>query len=348
MSDATSADAPGTVVVSVDAELGWGHHDLATPPHERVEYARTGWIRLLDSFDEYDVPATWAVVGHLFLEDCDGVHADHPAPPAWFERERGAWADRPDLRFGPDLVDRIETAAADHEVGCHTFSHVRFDAPETTAALARAELRASERAAGRSFESFVFPRNGVGHRDALADAGYACYRGTVPPSRSAGPSAFALSALSALAGDDARRRARKLVGGLAGRAPPLVRPTLDEYGLVNVPASLYCFGFGGAARAVVESTAGDPIVRRVRAGLDAAADRGGVLHLWLHPNNVYNDRHARRLEGVLSAVAARRDAGDVAVETMGSIAARVRERAGERGDAAPGSVEADGPLGSSH
>jgi len=301
-----SEDTNGTVVVSIDAELGWGHHDLPDPPAARVEYARTGWIRTLALLDEYRIPATWAVVGHLFRDDCDGRHADHPAPDGWFARERCAWRDRPDLRFGRGLVERVADAAVAHELGCHTFSHVLFDDPATTPELARAELDASARAAGRAFDSFVFPRNGVGHRDALADAGYACYRGPAPVEPFGAPG--------------------KLARALAASAPPIVRPRVDEHGLVNVPASLFLYGFDGAARALLEPALGDPIVRRVRAGLDRLAASDGVLHLWFHPNNVRNDRHARRLRGVLAAVAARRDAGDVTVETMGAVARRVRER----------------------
>ncbi|MFC3476458.1 polysaccharide deacetylase family protein [Halobacterium litoreum] len=313
MTETPRSDRPGTVVVSVDAELGWGHHDLADPPVERVEYARTGWVRLLDALDEYDLPATWAVVGHLFLDDCDGRHADHPTPEGWFARESGEWADRPELRFGRGLVDRIEDASADHELGSHTFSHVPFGVAETTSEVARAELAASERAAGRGFDSFVFPRNYVGHRDALADAGYTCYRGSGPGAQVGGVASLV------------RKVARS--AGYAGA--PLVDPAFDEHGLVNVPASLYLFDFEGVARAAVEAVADDPVVRAARRGVDAAANTGRTVHLWLHPNNVRSDRHARRIRRVFEYVAERRNDGAVRVETMGEVAERVRgERTG--------------------
>lgn len=305
---------PGTVVVSVDAELGWGFHDLADPPRDRLTYARTGWLRLLELFDEYNVPATWALVGHLFLEDCDREHADHPAPPGWFDRERTDWADCPSLRFSRGLIDRVEDAAVDHELANHSFSHVLFGDDATTPAVARAELAAAERAAGRSFDSFVFPRNSVGHRDALADAGYACYRGRKPT-----------AARSAVA-----ESTRKVTDAVAGVSPPVVEPTVDEYGLVNVPASLYLYGFEGVARAVVELVGEDPVVASARRGVDAAARTGGLFHLWLHPNNLRYERHARRLRAVLEYVAARRAGGDVRVEPMGAVAARALA---ERGDA---------------
>jgi peptidoglycan/xylan/chitin deacetylase (PgdA/CDA1 family) len=305
---ATSDATPGTVVFSVDAELGWGYHDVPSPPAERVEYARTGWIRLLSAFEEFDVPATWAVVGHLFLDACDGRHPEYPAPDGWFERERSQWADRPELRFADGLIGRIETSGPDHEIGCHGFSHVLFGDEATTHELAVAEVRRSETAAGRFFDSFVFPRNRVGHRAALAETDIRCYRGR-SPSEPFDETLF--------------RRVAKLGRGVVGSAPPLVAPTRDDHGLVNVPASMYLFDFEGPVQSILDATVGDPVVHRARRGIDAAAEFGGVLHLWLHPNNLVHEQHVRRVRAVLEHLAARRDAGDVVVETMRDVAARV-------------------------
>ncbi len=81
---------------------------------------------MLELCEEYDIPATWAVVGHLMLESCDGRHEEHPAPDGWFDRERGEWTDREDLRFAPDLVDALLASPVDHEFASHSFSHVLF------------------------------------------------------------------------------------------------------------------------------------------------------------------------------------------------------------------------------
>ena len=173
----------GTVVLSVDAELAWGFHDKASPPMERVEAGRAGWQALLDTFDEHGLPATWAVVGHLFLSNCDGSHPDIPAPSGWFLPEReGELADR-GLFCAPELVGDIRRAAVEHDLGIHTFSHVQFGALETTAGLARTEVEVAvdvARQAGFDPVSFVFPRNNVGHLPVLADSPMICYRGLRP------------------------------------------------------------------------------------------------------------------------------------------------------------------------
>jgi len=301
----------GSVVLSLDAELGWGFHDLDSPPTDRVESARSGWERLVDYFDEFDVPATWAVVGHLFLDECDGEHASHPVERDWFDAERGRWRSRPELRFADGLIERVRKAKVDHEIGCHSFSHVLYGDRRTNRALALAELEASIEAARAhdvSLSSFVFPRNVVGHRDTLAECGFSCYRGRAPTRR-----------LDEFPGG---RPLRKLAEATID-APPLVRPHRDEFGLVNVPASLYLFGFEGAGRSVAESAWEDPVVAGARRGIDAAARREGVFHMWLHPNNLVTPRDGRRMRKILAHLAQRRDVGAVTIETMGEVGDRI-------------------------
>ena len=306
----------GTVTLSVDAELGWGWHDLDSPPRDRIEAARPGWKRLQDLLSEFSVPATWAIVGHLLLDDCDGRHQSHPAGDDWFERETGEWQDRPDLRFGCELVEDLQTARVDHDIGCHTFSHVPLWNDKTNRETARAELeRSVETAAahGLSMESFVYPRNRVGHRDLLAEYGFTTYRGNQPKTW--------------VDENETLGKVAKLVRGtVPGTRPPVVEPTIDEYGLVNIPASLYLFGFEGQARSVAEAVYADPIVLKARRGIDAAADSSGVFHMWLHPNNLVDERDFTRMRAILSYVDDRRRAGDVTVATMATVADEVRER----------------------
>lgn len=306
------ADSRGTVVVSVDAELGWGYHDHQSSP-SWLDRARDGWMKLLALCDTYEIPTTWAFVGHLLLEDCDGRHPDHPLSPEWFARERGKWADRPDLRFGPDLVNAVQDADADHELACHSFSHVVFEDPSVSQTTAETELETCLRLANErdmSLSSFVFPRNAVGHRDVLADHGFTCYRGKSPARRSDSP---------------LKRQLSKVVGGITRPSvPPLVDATVDEHGLVDVPASLYLFSFEGLAHRLVETTRGDFVVRAVRRGLTAVAGTDRILHLWLHPNNLRTKADVERLQRVFESIREKRMSGAIRVETMGEVAERVR------------------------
>lgn len=300
----------GSVVISIDAELGWGFHDLPDPPMARVEAGRSGWSTLLEVLDTHDLPATWAIVGHLMLDDCDGVHADHASIPDWFDRERGEWRDRPDLRFGCDLVTDLMDSPTDHEIACHTFSHVLFDDSRATRDIAIAEIEAAIQAAERfgiEYDSFIFPRNAVGHREFLAEYGFSCYRSkaTVP-------------------GGPHRQSARKLIAAIDPRPVELVTPSIDEYGLVDVPPSLFLFGFEDPPRRVAEIFGTDPIVRQAKRGIDRASTTDGLFHMWLHPNNLKTERDITRLDEIFRHLAATRENTDLQVETMAAIAERTR------------------------
>jgi len=331
----------GTLVISLDAELAWGFHDV-DPPAERIAEARLTWERLVALFDRYDVPATWAVVGHLFLDDCDGGHADHPAGerPCTRDLDDGDSVDDGDAVdddgstfpgdaslpghaslsadrawYAADLVETVRRADADHEIGAHGFTHVHFDHERMSESFARRELQRCREAAAAagvgpdSFDSFVFPVNRVGYRDHLAEFGFGCYRGREP---TADRSAHA-------------RRAGKVIGAVLDRgAPPVVRPEIDEHGLVNVPASMYLFDGLGALTDVAERVRDDPVARRAERGVDAAADGDGVCHLWFHPHDVTEPKDFDRLRRVLERARERRADGDLTVATMGQVADRVR------------------------
>jgi len=302
----------GTVVVSVDAELGWGFHDYPPDkqPRDRIELSRRGWRRLVRACEESEIPATWAVVGHLFERECNGAHVGHPTPPDWFAHERGDDPMPESLRFAPELIELLTDGPIDHDVGSHTYSHVEFGADYATPELARAECqRAVDAAAvsGLKLSSFVFPRNRIDHREALANAEFTCYRGRRP--------ADGVSPLRKLA-----------QATVLSEPPPLVTPTVDEFGLVNIPASLFLFGFEGVPRRMLSATVGDPIVKQAKLGVDAAArSEDGVCHLWLHPNNLTDAAAIERVRAIFDYIDRTRERTELTVETMRDVAAATIE-----------------------
>ncbi|WP_254838775.1 polysaccharide deacetylase family protein [Natronomonas marina] len=306
-----TSSGPGSVVISLDAELAWGVHDRQPSAAEerRIETARRSWSWLVDLFDEHGVPATWAVVGALLAESADDAAPEHPLSDAWFETARRGIARRPDEWLGRDLVAAVADADADHELASHSFSHPVF--ADVSRSVADAECRLSRvygRRLGLEFSSFVFPRNRIGHRDVLAEHGYRCYRGRRP---------YRLPAVPGVRG------AATLAGTLTGTgSPPVVSPRVDEYGLVELPASLFLGGFRDRPWRTVASVGTDPAVGLAKRGVERARREGGVFHLWLHPNDLTDDAYARRVAAVVSHVADRREETDLRVETMDGLARR--------------------------
>lgn len=295
----------GDVVVSIDAELSWGYHDLDSAP-DRVDDAREGWQTVLRLLEKYDVPATWGIVGHLMLDECDGRHVTHPLGPSWFSCSPGR-ATIDDEWRAPGLVEAVRSSPQNHEIASHNFSHVEMVSVDR--AVADAELDASQAAAERfgvELESFIFPRNWVAHRDVLADRGLRCYRGTQP---------------THWYDDSLLRPLAKLVDwSPAGNVPPIVTPTVDEYGLVNVPPSLYLFSFEGNARRLSTRLGYRPVVAVAKRGIDRAIDADGIFHMWFHPHNLLQPDGAERLDAILDHLAKRRAESELEVRTMAEVA----------------------------
>lgn len=304
----------GVVVLSIDAELAWGFHDLhplSESQRDRLSRARERWLRLIDLFETYDIKATWAVVGNL-LADNPEYAGDSPHSNGWFRTAREEFRENPDNWRGGELVDTIESAAVDHELASHSFSHAVFSDTEEEVAAAECRLtRQIGHENGFDFRSFVFPRNEIAHRDILAESGFVTYRGNRPERL---PNITGLRGMSTL------------VGHLAGIAhPPTVVPRVDEYGLVNVPASMFLGGFREGPWSKLTALGEDPATQLAKRGIDAASAQDRVFHLWLHPHDLTEDRYVQRVRDVLEYIATKCGDGAIQVATMAEIGASVTD-----------------------
>lgn len=302
---------PGQFVISIDTELSWGTFDLQSPHREAAAYRDVPATvdGLCELFDAYDVPATWALVAHL-LEDCHG-HAEFPPP----EYDRVDWFDAApcsidvdrDLWYAPELLERIRSSAVDHEIAAHGYSHVIIGEPGCTRETARAEVEAAMRVfrdAGVDPETYVFPRNQVGHLDVVRDAGIRYvrfpdarwYEDTVPR-----PAVHPIRIADA---------------GLQ-RAPPVVSPRRRD-GLVELPGSQVLRPYDR----VWSRVPGKFRLARLKKGLDRAARTGDVFHLWFHPFALApdRDRHLATLERAFEHAESLREDGRLEVATMASVA----------------------------
>ncbi|MGM0590300.1 MAG: polysaccharide deacetylase family protein [Halobacteriota archaeon] len=305
----------GSVVISIDAELAWGFHHLDEIPEKRIEQGRSAWHRLVCSFDEFDVPATWAVTGHLLQRRCSTTHVGHPAGERVCTTEGGRLS-ADELWFGSDLIEAVRSSRVTHEIASHGHTHLHFNHPLMNRRVARSELKSSVEAAmtwNFDLTTFVHPVNEIGYRDLLDEFGFDTYRGVSPATLEYGGLAT---------------KVRKLSRALTGRpAPPLVDPHIDEYGLVNVPASLYLYTLSGPIRSGLTAVGRDPLVTQATAGVDRAAEGDGVFHMWLHPHNAHSEVDFAGIRRVLQQIAYRRKSHDLRVETMGEVAERVRAEA---------------------
>lgn len=318
------ARARGAFALSIDTELAWGSFDRADRNARfALEHRSRDVIRaLLELFARYQIPATWAIVGHLFLDECGRVdgraHPELPRPRYrwyphdWYELDPGGPA-RPDsLWFAPDLVASIVAATPRQEIASHSFSHLVYGDPGCPANVADADLSACVAAAaarGIRMTSFVYPRNVVGHVPLLPQHGFDCYRGEDPAWFAPLPNPL--------------RRLGHYLDDLLALPPPTVLPRREK-GVWNVPGSMLFQGSDGLRRLIPDAAR----TRRCLAGLRRAIDRKELFHLWFHPVNFSTRTSAmlRAFEPVLAAAADARAVGRLDVLTVADVARGARER----------------------
>jgi peptidoglycan/xylan/chitin deacetylase (PgdA/CDA1 family) len=328
----------GAFVVSIDTEMAWG---MAHRPDGVAEAVRRGDYdderRLIDQalevFQRHSIAATWAVVGHLFLDKCEpgagtrvgtepGAHPDLARPAYtwlddrdWFAIDPCSTLDDAPAFYGRDIVERIRACPVTQELACHGFSHVMIGDEGCEADVFDSELAASASAAGEvgvTLRSFVFPRNSIGHLDRLSAHGYVAYRGGRSRPAFAGRPPWARRAL----------RVADTVRPLAGSA---ARPAQDPSGVWNVPQT-YLFA-PATQRPRVPVAAW---VRRPIARLRQAARHRSLFHMWFHPYNLTAapERAIDALDRICAAADRLRDADRLDVVTMGQLADRLSASAG--------------------
>jgi hypothetical protein len=283
---------PARFILSLDCEGKWGVADHLSARHRRDlsdQRLREAYRSIVAVLDEFGIPATFAFVGAFTQSRSDfaklrpaieelGRSAPGYLGPALadLDRTRGeGW-------HGDHFVELVGEARAGHEIALHGVTHVPWT--DLDAAAAAAELSLLQQLEGpiRSSKTFVYPRNLVAHTDLLASHGFEGYHMARERSR-------AVSLLSEFNLFEAPERA--------------VAPAK---GIVRIPAGFFLNWRSGARRLVPPTVTG----ARARRLLQRAAANDGVVHYWLHPENIASAPSTLRLLKMLVGEVARaRDAG---------------------------------------
>jgi peptidoglycan/xylan/chitin deacetylase (PgdA/CDA1 family) len=258
------------LIISIDTELMWGFRFF---PASKTLYALQNNVdkimpiigAFLALFDKYSVPATWAVVGKLFY--------DYPEVPA-----------------------SIREAAVEHEIGYHSFSHIRFS--QASQSAAETELKEGLKIQdefGLEFKSFVFPENMIGHVDLLRKYGFSIYRG---------PNYAGASVNKSLP-------IRAINYATFRMVAPLVEPHWKDT-IWEIPSSMQFF---------------DPplfrpfITLKALRGIKKATEASSTFHMFLHPESALIDpKLLPRLEKVLQFVKSASEKKALRPITMGDFA----------------------------
>lgn len=186
----------GCLVVSADFEMAWAwrYSKMGKNPVEMGLKERENIPYLVRLFEEYDFPITWATVGHLFLERCECISGRaHPrlrripyfndhwtfASGDWYDHDPCSSVDEAPAWYGADLIQMILESHIEHEIGCHTFSHIHCDERFCPDDVFEDEIKECAKVAskyGIQLSSMVFPGGTNGHYDILKKSGFSNYR----------------------------------------------------------------------------------------------------------------------------------------------------------------------------
>lgn len=306
----------GIFTLSLDFELIWGTADLGLENFKSLcKIEREVVIdRLLELFEKYNFSATWAILGHLFLDKCEAAHPEIARPnyswtkEDWFAHDPGGIETDESIHLGKSLVDKIKNCSVPQEIGSHSFSHIVFGDAGCSQKTAENEISECVRIAekeGIKLKSFVFPRNEIGYLDVLRKYDFACYRGVEPnwyEDRNV---------------SEKLRRGLRLFDVLRAAKPPVVLPEKTDEGLWNIPGSAMFFPMHGFRRHIPMSLR----VKRCLKGLKSAANEKKIFHLWFHPTNMVDEMEKMfiGLEEILQYASNLREKGKIEFLTMGQI-----------------------------
>lgn len=309
----------GIFTISIDTELAWGTFDHGGHIKYRDAYQKYRFIitKILESFKRYEISATWAIVGHLFLDSCSKengkLHADIVRPKHrwfdsdWFSCDPGADISKDNFWYGRDIVDMIKDTKPKQEIASHSFCHPIFSDAGCSRQTAESDIAkcvALAKEEGIDLKSFTFPRNSAGHLDVISQYGFRVFRGEDAAFYNLRPNIL--------------RKGMLLLSDISTVTPPVVTPNMvlnDK--LVEVKGSMLFRFAHGASRFIPKGVR----LRKAKKGIDKAIEEGKVFHLWLHPISFAwkTTELFEEFEEILKYAASRRKEGNLKILTLQQI-----------------------------
>jgi hypothetical protein len=287
----------GGLIISADFEMSWAFRYSKRTKNfiEKGREERRNFPFILKLLDDYQIPITWATVGHLFLEECK--HSDHswmtPVPHYndhwkftegnWFDHDPYSnYKEAPEW-YAPDLIKQIIDSPINHEIGCHTFSHIDCTYKNCPPQVLDDELQACKDVAKNfsvNFSSLVFPGGTAGNYEVLKKHNFKIYRKNIE---------FELA-----------------------------YPFRDEFGMLVTPTS----------SAIADNGLGwskEYLIYRFKKYINKAIKTNTIAHFWFHPS-IDQFSLNQILPEVLEYAAKKRESGQLWIGTMDDIVKHIEEK----------------------
>ena len=279
----------GSFTISLDFELYWGMLDIVSLEDykENLLGVHIAIPKILELFREYQIHATWGIVGFIKYNNFDEIEIPkilpnylNPklSPYNYIQKMRGT-KDKNILKmhFAPELIQKISNTPY-QEIASHTYSHYYINEPIIDTKAFKSDIqKAIETFAkdGYKLDSLIVPRN---HTDKeslkiLKDTPIKRYR--------ANPSHWAYRD-----GDSKKSillRVYRLVDtyiNLSGNH--LTLPIQDD--IIQIKSSLFLRPYSNRLRYL------EPMkIKRIKDAMSMTAKEDKNFHLWWHPHNFGKD-----------------------------------------------------------
>jgi hypothetical protein len=313
----------GKLVISLDTEIAWGRisDPKRTEFYGLFEDARSIIERMLDMFEQYEIPVTWALVGRLiensenptrYLSDnlsdyFPGIDSESVYNNADLNSDSNSF-----VHFA-EVVALIRNYSTPHELGSHSYNHCFFD-EVTDKNLIERDFLAMQSVTmqyGFNASSLVFPKNQVNHLEVVASNGIQIYRSE---------DVYWYDKYSR---SGWLRKLLRQLDLLTPIAASNVQLETDQYGVCSLPGSIvFRREHRGLKRLLPFGLLSSKSIR----ALNNCVKTGNYVHLWWHPFNfAYKpEQHFKHLEKVLVHASGLREKGKLEVLTMGAAETKYR------------------------
>jgi peptidoglycan/xylan/chitin deacetylase (PgdA/CDA1 family) len=279
----------GILTISLDFELYWGMREVISLENEEFRRQILGVYQavpaILELFKEYNIHATWAIVGFLYFKNAIELQANLPAKlPQYQNFQLSPYldldtldSDTNKLHFCPELIELIQQYPG-QEIGTHTFSHYYCLEEGQTKAEFQADLLSAIQTAQKfnlTTKSLVFPRNQYNREyvDTIAEMKIATYRGN--------ETHWMYNSIDG-DGDMIIKRLLRLADSyinLSGHNCYSIERLKQQYP-VNIPSSRFLRPHNPKLKHLDFLR-----LQRIQSSMAYAASRRLVYHLWWHPHN---------------------------------------------------------------
>lgn len=280
----------GSFTVSLDFELYWGVRDKRSTDAYRQNLLGVWEIvpKMLALFEQYDIHATWAAVGFLFLENQKEFNENLPdvlpeykekklSPYTYFNALSSTDTDSEpfqQMHFAKKLIEEIK-ACPYQEIATHTYSHFYTREENFSDNAFEADLRKAVEVGEYNhmrLDSLVFPRNQIDMKsiEVLKKVGIKVFRGN--------PEHWAYKD-----GEVSKtfwQRVYRFADIYINLSGSHLTVPKNIKNIAEVKSSIFMRAYNRKFRFLERLK-----IRRIKNAMTEAAREGKNFHLWWHPHN---------------------------------------------------------------